>query len=301
MRTITIFNVIIGINSLNVPKYFSKINTINSLDYNNLKLLNSYNSNTYLINFSENQDLMKINKLVNNIKKTDTNLNSKKIIIFDLKGPEFKIGQISELFLPKGSLFTLDLNKLIGNHRRVYFPLCNYNKYFHIDQVIYLNRGQIKLRIVDKSFNSFSSNTFLETIVETPGVLVSESTINVPHFDPQELIFNIENREIINLAKECMIDYITVPMVKNNDQVIKFKQKYLEDSDIKLIPKIETLQSLENLDLILDNSDAIMLNRKNLEIELGKDKFFEIKDSIIQLSRKKNKPVIVDYQTISII
>ena len=314
LSILTLINGLSISNNLNrgSPINSGKILTINSNIGGNIKYLieSSKNGNTYRFDFSQRQNIKKIKKIVKKIthyksaKYYDYDINQipaveyNNKIIFDLNSPNFNIGKIENQFLPINHILKLDLDVEKGANR-VYFPLCLYNEYFYIDQVIYLNYGDIKLRIINKSFNN--NQPFLETIVEKPGYIKSFTNVNVPHFNPDlEILkyFIKDNEKIIRLAKELSVDYLTVPWVKTRDQINYLKNKYLMDSDIKLISKIETPQAIDNIENIIKISDAIMISRRNLITELGYLNFFDVKNMILKTAKQNDTPVIADYETI---
>lgn len=281
-------------------KSFSPISTINPNIGNNINLLLNQNLNTFRINFNDNHQIEQVDKLVNLI-NSNNHLESSKIIMFELKNPDINIGELNNLYLSKGSIFKLDYNLNKGDQTRVYFPLCQYIHDLLIDQVIYLNQGQIKLRIIQKSFSIDESieKNYLITQVCNQGYLQSYSSVNVPHFNPSKFIFNKENLNIINLAKQKNIDYLIVPWIKNKNHLDLFKINYLNNHPFKIIIKIDSPQCIENLQFIINSVDAIMICRKDLEIMLGQLNFKQIKDQIVKISKKANKPIIMDYHTIN--
>lgn len=288
--------------TLSLVKSFSPISTITPNIGKNINLLFNHNLNTFRINFNDNHQIEQVDKLVNVI-NSNNNRESSNIIMFELKNPDINIGDLDNLYLSKGSIFKLDYNLNKGDQNRVYFPLCQYIHDLLIDQIIYLNQGQIKLKIIQKSFcldESFEKN-YLITQVCKPGFLQSYSSVNVPHFNPSEFIFNNQNFNIINLAKQKKIDYLIIPWIKNKKHLDLLKINYLNNYPFKIIMKIDSPQSFENLQSIINYVDGIMICRKDLEIMLGQPNFKQIKDQIVKISKESNKPLIMDYQTINFI
>lgn len=305
-----IFIINILIYSHKVLKFtdWSKISTIKPTISNNLDLLVKNNLHNFRINFNDKHQLSQIEQLVQKIRlleQPENNYNKiyNNNIFFELPKNQLTLDNIDNLYLSSGDKFYLDLFEQHGSYNRAYFTeLEKYHTYFHLNDIIYLNDGQVKLKIIEKSYSFLKNCPYLLTEVLTDGTIFSGCSIQIPNLVLDELIISDGSQAIIKLAQKLQVDYLILPGVKNINQLLNFKIKYLSDINdfnLKIITKIEHAVTLDYIEEVVKNSDSIMLNRKSLEIELGIKRFNELKKGIVEFCHSKNTKVILDHQTIN--
>ncbi|GMH18844.1 hypothetical protein Nepgr_020685 [Nepenthes gracilis] len=95
------------------------------------------------------------------------------------------------------------------------------------------------------------------------------------------------------------VDFIAISFVKSAE-VINHLKSYIaarsHDSDIAVIAKIESVDSLKNLEEIIQASDGAMVARGDLGAQIPLEQVPSIQQKIVQLCRQLNKPVIVASQ-----
>ncbi|XP_024966820.1 plastidial pyruvate kinase 1, chloroplastic-like [Cynara cardunculus var. scolymus] len=93
------------------------------------------------------------------------------------------------------------------------------------------------------------------------------------------------------------VDFIAMSFVKDADAV-KHLKNYLSTKNklIKVLAKIESLESLHKLEEIVEASDGIMVARGDLGVEIPLEQIPTVQEEIIDLCRQLNKPVIVASQ-----
>ena len=99
-------------------------------------------------------------------------------------------------------------------------------------------------------------------------------------------------------ALEINCDYIALSFVATAHDVMSFREFLNENGgeDKQIISKIERQQAVDNLDEILKHSDAIMVARGDLGVEIGLENVPKVQKQIIQASKNYIKPVIVATQ-----
>nr|XP_043621887.1 plastidial pyruvate kinase 1, chloroplastic-like isoform X2 [Erigeron canadensis] len=93
------------------------------------------------------------------------------------------------------------------------------------------------------------------------------------------------------------VDFIAMSFVNDAD-AIKHLKNYLSTKNkfIKVLAKIETLESLQKLEEIVEASDGIMVARGDLGVEIPLEQIPTVQEDIINLCRQLNKPVIIASQ-----
>ncbi|KAG9440005.1 hypothetical protein H6P81_020170 [Aristolochia fimbriata] len=102
----------------------------------------------------------------------------------------------------------------------------------------------------------------------------------------------------INLGISEEVDFIAVSLVKDASDIKHLKQYLLANSlkPIRVLAKIETLESLHNLKDIVDASDGIMVARGDLGVEVPLEQIPTVQEEVTRICRQLNKPVIVASQ-----
>jgi len=103
---------------------------------------------------------------------------------------------------------------------------------------------------------------------------------------------NLSPEELISLAKSIKPDYIALSYVKTHQEVKSFK-KYFEGADAKIVSKIETAEALDDLDKIIEFSDALMIDRGDLATAIGIEKLPKAQKRIIRKCNAYGRQVIV--------
>ncbi len=156
---------------------------------------------------------------------------------------------------------------------------------------IFIDDGKIKLKIIKKN------NGILETKVITgnsiknnKGVVFNNIKDNPPSLTKKDL-------EFLNLIFKYKINFIALSFVNSKDDVLLLKNE-MRKRKIRamIISKIEGKGAIKNIDNIIENSDAIMVARGDLGIEVPIQEIAYWQKIIIDKSREKNVPVIVATQ-----
>ncbi len=124
------------------------------------------------------------------------------------------------------------------------------------------------------------------------GFVGDRKTINVPGTCNNIPALTDKDRSDVSLGIDLGVDYIAMSFVRDMENVKELKDM-LEGYDIGVIAKIECASAVENFDKILEVSDAVMIARGDLGVEVAFEKLPLIQREIIRKCNEKGKPVIV--------
>ncbi len=260
-----------------------------SCDYNIIKKLCLAGVNVFRLNFSHgsHEDHKKNASIIRDVEKE---LSTYLSIMMDLQGPKIRIGvfEDGEVALKTGSKFILDLEKEFGNSRRVSLP---HPEIFHslkegVD--LLLDDGKIRLQVMSNDGNH------IETKVVVGGMISNRKGVNIPNAILPINSLTEKDKNDIKLIDELGIDWVAVSFVQTSDDIIYARS--LMKSDIKIISKIEKPSAVENIDKIIDVSDAIMIARGDLGVEIPLETIPGIQYKIVRACHLKKCPVIVATQ-----
>ncbi|MDG2375634.1 MAG: pyruvate kinase [Woeseiaceae bacterium] len=216
-------------------------------------------------------------------------------VIGDLQGPKIRVCRFREssVTLKKGHEFFLDpeLGKLEGNKAGVGIAYENLHKDVVPGDALLLNDGQIILRVIR------IDGSRVHTTVEIGGVLSDHKGVNRQGGGLSADALTDKDRSDIRFAAEMDMDYIAVSFVRTADDVREARRLLREAGGHgRIISKIERAEALDHIDEIIDASDAIMVARGDLGVEMGYAELTGKQKQIIKRTRYSNKIVITATQ-----
>jgi pyruvate kinase len=216
-------------------------------------------------------------------------------VLQDLPGPKVRTGKLRDdlpsVRLERGHRFLLTTEDVPGDETRISVQYKNLPNDVSVGNRIYLQDGQITLRIVGKTA------TEIETTIESGGDLRSTQGINYP--DGSLNITSVTERDFEYLAfgLEQNVDYVAVSFVRSADDVHRVKAFMRErGKNVPVIAKIEKHEALEDLDNIIDAADGIMVARGDLGIEVPLEQVPLVQKALIAKCNRASKPVVTATQ-----
>jgi pyruvate kinase len=211
-------------------------------------------------------------------------------ILADVQGPKLRVGyfQGGRVQLQTGQEFTLDLDPASGDVRRVCLPHPEIMQAAVIDGTLLLDDGKLRLRVLRKR------DDHLLTEIVQGGALSDHKGVNIP--DVVLPIPALTAKDLADLAfvLPLGIDYIGLSFVQRPEDVAQAKA--IAAGRALVMTKLEKPQALENLNAILDLSDAVMVARGDLGVELPPEDVPIAQKRIIRTAQLRGIPVVVATQ-----
>jgi pyruvate kinase len=211
-------------------------------------------------------------------------------ILADVQGPKLRVGRFGggRVHLQTGHTFRLDLNATPGDSLRVNLPHPEIISAAAIGSSLLLDDGKLRLRVVHKRADA------LETEVVVGGPLSDRKGVNVPDIVLPIPALTVKDREDLEFAVSHGANYIGLSFVQRPEDVLE--AKHLIDGRAWVMVKLEKPQALDNLHEILALTDAVMVARGDLGVELPPEEVPLAQKRIVRLSRSLGKPVVVATQ-----
>jgi pyruvate kinase len=211
-------------------------------------------------------------------------------ILADVQGPKLRIGRFAagRIHLQTGQTFRLDLDPTPGNAERVELPHPEIIEAAQIGTTLLLDDGKLRLRVTHKR----PDHLICEVLVG--GMLSDRKGVNVPDVVLPIPALTLKDREDLAFALEAGIDFVGLSFVQRPEDVREARE--LVAGRAAILTKLEKPQALENLETILGLSDAVMVARGDLGVELPPEEVPLAQKRIVRLARTLGKPVIVATQ-----
>ena len=249
--------------------------------------------NVFRLNFSHgsHEDKTKIIDHIRRINKTEPfNI----AILGDLQGPKLRVGEIEggEMEIKSGDILTFTNEKVMGNMDRIYVSYPNLHADVTIGNTILINDGKLEVKV-----KKVLKNNDVQVEVTLGGILSSKKGINLP--DTKISLPALTKKDLADLEFiiEKELDWVALSFVRSVKDLSILRTKLnKKKSKTKIISKIEKPEALENLRDIIIESDAVMIARGDLGVELPVEKIPLLQKQIIRMCLHRAKPVIVATQ-----
>ncbi|CAL4322483.1 pyruvate kinase [Buchnera aphidicola] len=231
-------------------------------------------------------------------KKIIKRLNCNLALLGDLQGPKIRIARFkkNKINLNIGDLFLLDstLSDNEGNQNQVGIDYKQLPKDVRPNDILLLDDGRIQLKVIK------STHEKIFTTVLIGGCLSNNKGINKLGGGLSSESLTKKDRNDIILASNIEVDYLAVSFPRCA-QDVKLARKLAQEagSYAKIIAKIERAEVVANdkvIDEIICSSDAIMVARGDLGVEIGDPELVGIQKTLIRRARQLNRVVITATQ-----
>lgn len=215
-------------------------------------------------------------------------------ILADLQGPKLRVGEIENngIELVKGDEFYFSNEKTIGTLANIYISYPDFHKDVKIGEKILLDDGKIEVLVKE-----ISADAKVKVEVLTPGLLSSKKGVNLP--DTKISLPSLSDKDLndLDFIISQDIDWVALSFVRRPDDVTALRAILKEKgSNAKIISKIEKPEALEHLREIILASDAVMVARGDLGVELPLEQIPMIQKNIVRKCIHRAKPVIIATQ-----
>jgi pyruvate kinase len=232
-------------------------------------------------------------ELVRKVKRVRKALNKPVAILQDLQGPKIRIGIIESgsVQLQPGQEFILTSDTVPGDQHRASVSLKSLPHEVTTGHPILLADGNIELRVE----KVVPPDIYCRVIVG--GQLSSHKGINLPGSEVHVDSLTKKDRKDIVVGLEEGVDAIALSFVRKAADILACR-KVIKDhgGNIPIIAKIEKHEAVDNIDSIVAASQAVMVARGDLGVEIDLEKVPLVQKSIIRKCNALGKPVITATQ-----
>lgn len=214
-------------------------------------------------------------------------------VLCDLQGPKIRIGrfELGKITLKMGDLFILDADCELGNQDHVGLDYKTLPQEVKEGVVLLLDDGRITM-LVDRV-----KGNQIHCIVLNGGVLSNNKGINRQGGGLSAEALTKKDRADILTAVKLEADYIAISFPKSAADVELARTLVKKaGGTASIIAKIERAEAIENLEAIIEASDAIMVARGDLGVEVGDAAVPGLQKRMIRMARAQNKLVITATQ-----
>ena len=211
-------------------------------------------------------------------------------ILLDLQGPKLRLGSFRDgkINLAAGQPFRIDLATVSGDERGASLPHPEIFAVLAPQMNVLLDDGKVRLRV------ERCGADFAETIVVNGGVLSDRKGVNVPDAVLPLSPLTDKDRQDLAFGLDLGVDWVALSFVQRPQDVAEARQ--IIGDRAKIMCKLEKPAAVERLDEIVALSDAVMVARGDLGVELPPEDVPGIQRRMVRVCRQAGKPVVVATQ-----
>jgi pyruvate kinase len=214
-------------------------------------------------------------------------------VLGDLQGPKLRLGDVKQgQTLKRGQGITITTDECIGDVSKVYITYPDFPKDVKVGDRIMLDDGKLILR-------AEATNGVNEVIAKViqGGELKSKKGVNLPNTKISLPCLTPKDLADLKFALKHGIEWIGLSFVRNV-QDVKELQKIITDnnSPARIIAKIEKPEAIRQIDAIIKQTDAVMVARGDLGVEVPMERVPNLQKMISQKCIKYSTPVIIATQ-----
>jgi pyruvate kinase len=232
----------------------------------------------------------KMRELVKTIRNVESSYGRPIGILVDLQGPKLRLGSFAEgsIQLNNGESFVLDSDKTPGDHSRVQLPHPEILAALRPGHALLLDDGKVRLIVEEASPDR------AVTRVVIGGKMSDRKGVSLPDTDLPVSAMTPKDRADLEAALVTGVDWIALSFVQRAEDVVEAKK--LIRGRAAVMSKIEKPQAIDRLPEILEASDALMVARGDLGVELPLERVPSLQKQMTRLARRAGKPVVVATQ-----
>lgn len=254
-----------------------------------IKRLFEAGADVFRINMSHaSHDLMR--ELVARLRKVEEEVGRPIGILADLQGPKLRVGKFENgsVELEPGQTFTLDDNPKPGNDKRVHLPHPEILKSVEPGHRLLIDDGRLQLKVIKANGKSIVCEVVSGTKIS------DKKGVSLPDTDLPVGALTEKDRKDLDAVLATGVDWVALSFVQRPEDLAEVRK--IARGRAAIMSKIEKPQAVARLAEIIELSDALMVARGDLGVEMPLEAVPGIQKQITRAARRAGKPVVVATQ-----
>ncbi len=258
-----------------------------------IKAMVESGANTFRLNFSHGS-YDERHEQIAWIRESAAELGTSVAILQDLQGPKIRLGDFEDAIeIHEGQEIRLKMGENFAQSGII--PL-QYDIYPRVEvgHRLYIFDGKVKTRITKKE------DGIIFAMPENSGRVTKRKGLNLPDTDFTGEVITEKDKADVAFGATVDLDYVALSFVNNASDIEDLRAMLVElGSDAHIVAKIETIAALKDIENIIKVSDAIMVARGDMAVEVGAEVVPIEQRRIVSLCRKHATPVIIATQMLA--
>jgi pyruvate kinase len=255
-----------------------------------IRKLHEAGADVFRINMSHSSHEV-LNDLVTKIRNVEAACKRPIGILADIQGPKLRVGMFNDngATLEVGQTFALDGDETLGDKTRVYLPHPEILGSVKVGDRLLIDDGRLQLKATKCDAKTIVTEVVSgNKISNKKGVSLPDTDLSVSALTPKD------RSDLDAILANGSVDWIALSFIQRPEDLIEVRA--IVGDRASLMSKIEKPQALDKIDEIIELSDAIMVARGDLGVEMPIEAVPGIQKQLIRACRRAGKPVVVATQ-----
>ncbi len=264
-----------------------------SSSYETLKSMIKAGVDVCRINLSHG-DYSHHREVIRNIRTINREVGIHTSILVDLQGPKLRIGVVKDnaMQLDAGDEIRFTTEECIGEDGKLYMNYQQFPSDVAVGDTILIDDGKLKLHVTDTN-----KKDLVKAVVESGGILSSKKGVNLPRTKISLPCLTPKDLEDLHFAMEMDVDWIGLSFVRRAQDILELKNIIARaGKKIRVVAKIEKPEAIAEIDQIIRETDALMVARGDLGVEMPMEQVPMIQKMLVKKAIEAFKPVIIATQ-----
>lgn len=231
--------------------------------------------------------------VVKHLRELSKELGAPVTILQDLQGPKIRVGRFENgsIELNDGEQVTITIDDVKGRPGLIPSDYKDLPRSASVGGRIMLDDGLLELRI-----DAIEGNNVHCTVIYG-GILKDRKGINIPGAQLSVDCLTPKDLRDLEFGLDQGVDYVALSFVRKGDDIRQLQEIIKKKAPgTKIVAKIEMLEAIDNLEEIVRLSDAVMVARGDLAVEVGQTRLPQIQKQIVRMCNRIGCPVITATQ-----
>jgi pyruvate kinase len=231
-------------------------------------------------------------KVVTAVREINQELGSSISLLQDLQGPKIRVQEMQpDVVIERGQELVITTRQLLGNNEIVSTSYTNLPKDVKFGDMILIDDGKIELKVKEVR------DIDVVTEVVYGGPLKSRKGINLPFTKVSAPSLTEKDLKDLEFGIIHNIDWIALSFVRKAADILELREILdKRKSTSRIVAKIEKPEALSNVDEVIAATDAVMVARGDLGVEIWLEEVPMVQKMLVEKCNKAGKPVIVATQ-----
>jgi pyruvate kinase len=231
-------------------------------------------------------------KVIDFVREINREMGTNVALLQDLQGPKIRVQDVQDgVTLVSGQEFIITTRQLVGNNEIASTSYESLPKDVKVGDMILIDDGKIELTVKEvRDIDVVTTVKYGGPLKPRKGINLPQTKVTAPSLtdkDHADLLFGLKNR----------LDWVALSFVRKAKDIELLREIINQHSpNTRIVAKIEKPEAIENIDAIIAATDAVMVARGDLGVEIWLEEVPMMQKMIVQKCNKLAKPVIVATQ-----
>jgi pyruvate kinase len=232
--------------------------------------------------------------VIDQVREINNTHNYSIALLADLQGPKIRVREVEGdgIFLEDDSEVLISTDKGVGTRELLYIQYAEFARDVQAGERVLVDDGKIVLEVIE---TNQIDRVRLKVI--NGGLLTSKKGVNLPNTKISQPCLTQKDLEDLEFALQNDVEWVGLSFVRSASDVIELKHLIAAQGKMaKVIAKIEKPEAIQDINHIIRESDALMVARGDLGVEVPMQEVPLIQKELIKKCLRNSKPIIVATQ-----